>query len=358
MIGFFQIRTLCLAGSLVLAGVFFCCVVGANADPQSPPLTVTQSPKMTVAVVVTPLQADGSAWDVGAGADIVLCGQLGCYVSQGLEQEALFYEGSGAFRLLKKAGPCRDALACVFRGVELDKLASDKDPFLQLVDVDYVSHTYMDKVAIKQPLSCQLNGAVLSCAKGVHKRTFSMWAIDEVVAKKGGKSGLDQVLFKGLISQRVSALVEDLETVRGQLGASGAQFYRLVLGQEVPSTCLDSSDFIGETFYIMGLADAKQRRAEHVIKDFVGAKPVVALKAVVQRSPQLYWAFLDIAKQFNAFARAKTAELSQDIEGIRLYDQEEGGTLLKFDWRVQARAKALLETCKRQEASGPLEDRS
>ena len=336
-----------------MACVFFCGVVGATAEPQSPSPSDFKNQKITVVVLVTPLQADGSAWDVGAGADIVLCGARGCYVSQGLEQEAQFYDGSGAFRLIKKAGPCRDALACVFRGVELDKVISEQDPFLQLVDVDYVSHTYMDKFAIKQPLSCQLNGAVLSCAKGVHKRTFSMWAIDEAIAKKGGKAALDQVLFKGLMTQRVSALVEDLERLRGQLEVSAVKFYKLVVGQDVPAACLDGSDFISETFYIMGLADAKQRRAEHVIKDFVGAKPVDALTGTVQRSPQLYWAFLDIANQFKAFAGAKTAQLDKDVEGLRLYESEDGMALLKFDWRVQARARALLEACTGQEVSGP-----
>ena len=349
MIDCFQKLKIKVTKPLVFAGMFFCGVVGATAEPQSPPLSVAKNQKITVFVLVTPLQADGSAWDVGAGADIVLCGKRGCYVSQGLEQEAQFYEGSGAFRLLKKAGPCRDALACVFRGVELDKLISEQDPFLQLVDVDYVSHTYMDKFAIKQPLSCQLSGSVLSCSKGVHKRTFSMWAVDEAIAKKGGKAAPDQVLFKGLMTQRVSALVENLESVRGQLTASAVKFYKLVVGQEVPVACLDSSDFIGETFYIMGLADAKQRRAEHVIKDFVGAKPVDALTGIVQRSPQLYWAFLDIANQFKAFSGARTAQLTKDVEGLRLYESEDGTALLKFDWRVQARAKALLEACTGQE---------
>ena len=75
--------------------------------PSSPePLPKDESVKHTVAVVVMPRQQVGSSWDVGAGADIVLCGAAGCYVSNGLEKAATFYEGSSGLLLIKKAGVC------------------------------------------------------------------------------------------------------------------------------------------------------------------------------------------------------------------------------------------------------------
>ncbi len=311
---------------------------------------------VTVAAIVTPQMADGSAWDIGFGADLVLCGEKGCYVSAGLTQPASFYEGGSGLRLLKKAGACRDQLQCVFRGVDPQRLGGSGTVTLQLVDVDYVAHHYMEGVPVAGAMACELTGAALQCAGGVHKRTFSLWIIDEAVADKGGKEGLDHVLFKGLLHQRIQAMTRSLEPLRRDIKVSVQRFYHLLLKREVPQNCLARTDFLSETFFIAGLADSLQRRSEPLIKSFVGETSEGRVQDMIQRSPELYWGFLDIAEQLKGFSKARQAMFRENEAGLRLHEDEAStkGLVLTYGWRVKARAKTLLEACLARKAQLPL----
>ncbi len=326
--------------------------------------------KVSVAAVITPTQADGSAWDIGAGADLVLCGAAGCYVSNGLEQDATFYAGSGALRLIKKAGACRDVVKCMFRGVELGKLQTETEKAVQLVDVDYVSHSYFGEVYADGPDQCQNVDVTVMCEKGVHRQTFSLWFIAEDVAQKAGKAGLDYVLFKGLDQQRVEALTQNLGDSRKRLRAAVSEFYRKLLADDegsktVPASCLNQPAFLAETFYVMGLADANGRRAELLLKDLVGQLPLSRVAGLIRRTPAFYWAFMDITKQFEAFAGADEFIFKDDEKELQLKpvkiavsdgEKDLTGTAseklnlekhqLIYGWQVKARAKAALEGCR------------
>ena len=350
------IRSMIVPGllCLVLAGVGLVVVpiVAVHAADQGKPVISSQKSTssadgrgaLTVAVVITAQQADGSDWDVGFGADLVLCGAKGCYVSHGLSAPAVFYAGGSGLRLLKKAGACRDTLKCVFRGVELQKLITDQEPFVQLVDVDYVSHTYLPKTDLRQNFGCQFEKAIVSCKQGVHGAAFSLWALPETLADRAGRAGLDQVLFKGVMQQRPDALTVALGPLRQEVKQSVKAFYKLLFDVEVPSRCLAQAEFLSETFYVVGLADATQRRAEVVLKDFVGERSLDELRAVVQRAPQIYWAFVDLVRQLKGFALASQAVLEKETVGVRLLEDEDGARLV-YGWQVEARARALLQSC-------------
>jgi len=316
---------------------------------------------LTIAVVINPVQADGSAWDIGAGADIVLCGVKGCYVSNGLTEAATFYEGSRGPWVLSKAGACRDAVKCVFRGVDLDKLRSDKDRSIQPMDVDYVSHNYLEKVQIKEAPACEVKGAAIDCERGFHKRSYSLWAMAEKVAVKGGKAGLDHVLFKGILSQRVAALTGEIGMLRSQVQKDVARFYKLIFDVDVPASCGADPAFLTEAFYVTGLADASQRRAEFVLKDLLGNVPVARLEGLVRRTPEIFWAYRDITQQLGRFAGAKRALYEEEAEGIFLRDGEpaaesgpdtvadnrpaDAGKTLVYGWKARGRARSGLSAC-------------
>ena len=75
------------------------------------------------------------------------------------------------------------------------------------MDVDYVSHTIIWK-SCAYLMMCppvQRSGAAIECERGYHiAQAYSLWAMAETVAEKGGKVGLDHVLFQsGILSQRV-----------------------------------------------------------------------------------------------------------------------------------------------------------
>ena len=333
--------------------------------------------KHTVAVVVMPRQQDGSSWDVGAGADIVLCGAAGCYVSNGLEKPATFYEGGAGLRLLKKAGACRDRLSCVFRDMDLTKLTTETNKIIEPVDVDYVSHSYMGGAPFKTgpqgnkvPAfldfdNCSLKRAVIDCKVGVHERNYSLWAMPEKLAETGGREALDAVLFKGLLFQRADFTAKNLLEQREQVRKAVFNFYSKMFAQSTDVSlsglkhCLANDHFITETFFVLGLADATERKAEGLILDLVGQLPDEKVRSFIQRTPQFYWAFLDLVAQLKAFSSAETYTLDQEREGILLkasdiekseqvsseLEKAQNSNELLYGWQVKARAKAALLLC-------------
>lgn len=333
----------------------------------------------SVALVVMPRRADGSAWDVGVGADLVLCGAAGCYVSNGLESAATFYEGSAGLRLIKKAGACRDSTACVFRDVDLSKLVTIDNATIQPVDVDYVSHSYMDDLFDKgmksqTPLfkveNCSLKKSVLACKVGVHRRDYSLWLVPEKLAELGGKEALDAVLFKGLLHQRAKTLTDELLKHRVRVQTASLEFYKKMFAGDTDvsldqlNSCVLTPEFLSEIFYVLGLADASERRAEALLTDMVGKLPPQKIRGLIQRTPQFFWAFLDLTSQLEAFAFADQYRLDKEQVGVLLKkiktDTSENekkaentpDTLsasesheLIYGWQVKARAKAALSHC-------------
>jgi len=339
--------------------------------------------RYSIALIVMSLQADGSAWDVTAGADLVICGSAGCYVSNGLEKNATFYEGGAGLRLVKKAGACRDSLACVFRDVDFSKLITEQNGLVEPVDVDYVSHAYMGGISYKKtdkinPLfsddNCVLKKSVLDCKVGVHQRNYSLWVLPERRAKLGGKEALDAVLFKGLLHQRVATLTTQLLLHRERVQASSIKFYKTLFKGEDDVTedllkgCVTKPEFLSETFYVLGLADARERKAETLLIDLAGKLPTEKVRGLIQRTPQFFWAFDDLTQQLEDFANADLYTLDKEKTGVLLRLQAPKEMLDKtktndkkletanetpktekneliYGWKVKARAKAALSHC-------------
>lgn len=348
--------------------------------PKDAPLKSNKSAvTYSVALVVMPRRADGSAWDVGAGADLVLCGAAGCYVSNGLESAATFYEGSAGLRLIKKAGACRDSTACVFRDVDLSKLVTIENATIQPVDVDYVSHSYMDGMLDKgmktsnslfKVENCSLQKSVLACKLGVHRRDYSLWVVPEKLAELGGKEALDAVLFKGLLHQRAKTLTDELLKHRVRVQTASLEFYKKMfegnadVSLDQLNSCVLTPEFLSETFYVLGLADATERRAEALLIDMVGKLPPQKIRGLIQRTPQFFWAFLDLTSQLETFAFADQYRLDKEQTGVLLKkiktdisenekkaenkpdarSSAESHELI-YGWQVKARAKAALSHC-------------
>lgn len=348
--------------------------------PKDAPLKSKKSAvTYSVALVVMPHRADGSAWDVGVGADLVLCGAAGCYVSNGLESAATFYEGGAGLRLIKKAGACRDSTACVFRDVDFTKLISNENELVQPVDVDYVSHSYMDAIfnnslnkekSLFNAENCSLKKSVLACEVGIHRRDYSLWVVPEKLSELGGKEALDAVLFKGLLHQRAKTLTDELLKHRVRVQTASLEFYKKMFAGDTDvsldqlNSCVLTPEFLSETFYVLGLADASERRAEALLTDMVGKLPPQKIRGLIQRTPQFFWAFLDLTSQLEAFAFADQYRLDKEQVGVLLKkiktDTSENekkaentpDTLsasesheLIYGWQVKARAKAALSHC-------------
>jgi hypothetical protein len=135
-------------------------------------------------------------------ADPVLCLRDGCYISAGADRPATFLPGRKALGLRNtwgaRAGACRNALGCIFRGVELGTLPT----FLQPVDLHIFRHDLRTGFAVLADSDCAITAGRLGCRHGIDAETYTMWIVPERLAQALGPAGLERALSEGLNGPR------------------------------------------------------------------------------------------------------------------------------------------------------------
>lgn len=139
-------------------------------------------------------------------ADPILCVADGCYVSNGPATPAAFAPGRKAFGFIntmgRRAGACRDSLACVFRDVDL--MASSG--FVQPVDMRWLRHDRREGRRVAPDLGCEARPGRLACGRAVESDNYKMWIVDDEVAEIAGVSGLEGALANHLETSRKAEL--------------------------------------------------------------------------------------------------------------------------------------------------------
>lgn len=139
-------------------------------------------------------------------ADPVLCGDQGCWVSNGPGSSARRmnpHKALGFFRTWgERAGACSNQLGCVFRGVELGALPG----WLQPVDMRVFRHDRRQGSEISGASECWLEAQRLQCRGGYGGGSYVMWVVPEQVAEAAGPVLLEQALADGLAEPRQAAL--------------------------------------------------------------------------------------------------------------------------------------------------------
>ena len=140
-------------------------------------------------------------------ADPVLCLREGCYISAGADHPAMFLPGRKALGFANtwgaRAGACRNALGCVFRGVELGPLPA----FLQPVDLHIFKHDRRAGFAVLADSDCSIAAGRLVCRHGIEADDYTMWVVPESLAQTLGPAGLQRALTDGLNGPRSAALM-------------------------------------------------------------------------------------------------------------------------------------------------------
>jgi colicin import membrane protein len=146
-------------------------------------------------------------------ADPILCMRDGCYISAGADRPATFLPGRRALGLRNtwgaRAGACRNALGCVFRGVELGTLPT----FLQPVDLHIFKHDVRPGFAVLADSDCAITAGRLTCRHGIDAQTYALWVVPERLAQILGPAGLERALSEGLNGPR-SALLAPRQLAR------------------------------------------------------------------------------------------------------------------------------------------------
>ena len=185
----------------------------AGNTPSSHPASATALPtvrlaetRFTVLVVLEP-GTYGIRRNGPKVADPVLCTREGCYVSAGADQPAKFLPAHKALGIGNtwggRAGACRQALGCVFRGIELGQMPS----FLQPVDLHIFKHDRRQGHLVLADSSCRAEAGRLACRHGIYADNYIMWVIPEGLASTVGPAALQRAVTEGLNGPRSAELV-------------------------------------------------------------------------------------------------------------------------------------------------------
>lgn len=137
----------------------------------------------------------------------VLCVGRRCYISAGAENTA---NALSRLRVLgpvnslgRRAGPCNNQLACVFRGVTLDRNPSHIQP----VDMGLLRHKRRDIRKAAPDRTCAVTRGSLHCTSVIIAHRYRAWIVPEAVAEEAGPKALQDALHNGLTTLRSARLV-------------------------------------------------------------------------------------------------------------------------------------------------------
>lgn len=137
-------------------------------------------------------------------ADPMLCVESSCYISRGsgvaAERIARARGFGSGVALGRRAGACRDKLACVFRDVELSRGRA----WMQPVDLRIVRHDRREARLVEADGSCAVERGELHCDHPVVADDYVAWIVPESLAERAGPEALEEALAEGLEPARTA----------------------------------------------------------------------------------------------------------------------------------------------------------
>ncbi|MEE8296843.1 MAG: hypothetical protein V3R26_03340, partial [Hyphomicrobium sp.] len=169
------------------------------------PLATKYPARVTVLVLMEPRNR---GWRRSKKAAYpVLCVGRRCYISAGAENTANALSRPRVLgpvnSLGRRAGPCNNQLACVFRGVTLDRNPSHIQP----VDMGLLRHKRRDIRRAAPDRTCAVTRGSLHCTSVIIAHRYRAWIVPEAVAEEAGPKALEEALHNGLTTLRSARLV-------------------------------------------------------------------------------------------------------------------------------------------------------
>jgi hypothetical protein len=165
------------------------------AEPLAPAEPAGQ--RVTVLLRMDPGAKGIRRWN--KSADAVLCVAESCYVSRGPAAPAEKMPRWQAFgpltTLFTRAGACSNALACIFRDVDLEAARALVEP----VDLRFIVHDRREAREAEADPSCRLaHIGRLTCERTLVGSGWSAWIVPEGVAVRAGSEALADALAANL----------------------------------------------------------------------------------------------------------------------------------------------------------------
>lgn len=327
---------------LVILLIGFCIVTGSFVMART---SAVHAERATVLLVLEPRKPSGKNWDIGPGADPIICLKKGCYQSRGLNEPARFFSGKSIFFPGIRAGKCRNSHVCVFRDVEI----SDAGDKIQPVDLDGFEHDRMTKQVVQVDESCSFRKGRVKCRNGLFSPEYSLWVVPEVLAVESGKRALDFALFKGLQDYKQDYIARFLKKERKALPKTVAKFYSVILDEYVPKACTRDADIITSAFHLSGIVKSGQRATRGAVglfvEKYVDADNLDPILKMVRFRPEVFWALHEAIGTLKSYASAGLVQMSESGEQVRLVPHGKNKSSLLIGWSVKSRARALLDDC-------------
>lgn len=297
--------------------------------------------KATVLLVLEPKKPSGGNWDIGAGADPIICLKKGCYRGRGFHKSAQFFEGRKILFPTIRAAKCRNSTVCVYRNVDVPKNGSVIEP----IDLDGIEHDHLSEKFATVDESCTFRLGKLTCQAGVYAPGYALWVVPEKIAKAAGVKALDFALFKGIQDHKQDFMGDFLRKERRILPKHVASFYSAVIGEEVPRSCSTDPEIISEAFYLAGLVTRGREASELFFEQYMSSVRIAPIVKAVKVQPELFWGLHDAMTTFQKYAAVSVVQVSSGSEGVRYVKNPQGKNSLLVGWQVKSRARALLADC-------------
>ena len=296
--------------------------------------------RATIVLVLEPQKSSGRNWDIGRGADPIICLKAGCYVSRGLGKKAKYYSGRRVFFPGIRAKACRNSLGCVYRNVALP----DGEAYVQPVDLDGIEHDFLERRPITLDESCISVNSRIRCAKGVFAADYSMWVIPEEMAEAAGRKALDFALYKGLHDSKRAYIHSFLRDQRAKLPRTVHRFYRLLTGERLPWRCVRQTDLITEAFFVSEIERSDDRKAALLYRKLLDTRSIAEFAQFTEYQPAMFWRLHNAINLLTKYVSAKSVETMDTAEGIELIERNQK-PVLRVGWATKSRARAVIDSC-------------
>ncbi len=303
-------------------------------------VAIADSERATVLVLFQPHKISGRSWDLGKGADPMVCLDHGCYTGRGFVAPAKYYKGKKALLPAVQARACRNSLSCVYRKVYIPT----KEIGIWPIDHDVINSDHLEKARAKIDKSCDVEDGQLQCSKGIFTDEYSMWIVPESVADRAGKKALDYALYKGLYKARQRYKKRFIQKQRQYLPLMVESFYNSILDTEISPKCASDPDLIAETLYVTGILDSEARRATAYIRKFIKSNSDASSGREASFSSSHFWNFHSALRTLDFYTKADSYNQVAHQKGLKIGKFGKRVTLY-VGGDVKSRAEHIVSEC-------------
>lgn len=170
----------------------------AVVEPTKAPAAVSgPTAPATLLLALETSGASAKGTSAAASFDPIVCLNETCFVSGGLQADAIKIAKSDAIKLKTSeeasAASCKGMIACVYRNVAVPAGAQ-----FQLIELGSATHDSARAADLKIDATCKVTEGELGCDEPIATPNFKVWVVPEETAKTAGVQAIEEAVADGL----------------------------------------------------------------------------------------------------------------------------------------------------------------